>query len=179
MPLGPTPSHRSRQHLPQKIQRAWQVLGRGQQWRTLTHSRDVRHAAAAAAAFAGAASGPAAAPPLATIGAAAIAAAAALCHPSAPRACSLLDVAHVVHVHAGRIGLLSALSHTRSARPRLCRGGWVQIPCVAPRGHVVPTRVRRYAAAARPRTRDRYAGPRALLTALVRLSFRRAGARSP
>ena len=72
-----------------------------------------------------------------------------------PRACSLLDVAHVVHVHAGRIGLLSALSHTRSARPRLCRGGWVQIPCVAPRGHVVPTRVRRYAAAARPRTHDR------------------------
>ena len=96
VPLGPTPSHRSRQHLPPKIQRARQVRGRGQQWRTLRRSGDVRHAAAAAAAFAGAASGPAAAPPLATIGAAAIAAAAALCHPSAPRACSLLVVAHVM-----------------------------------------------------------------------------------
>ena len=78
--------------------------------------------------------------------------------PSLRSMCMLVACCCSCHdVYAGRIGLLSALSHTRSARPRLCRGGWVQIPCVAPRGHVVPTRVRRYAAAARPRTRDRYA----------------------
>ena len=140
VPLGPTPCHRSRQHLPPKIQRARQVRGRGQQWRTLTRSRDVRHAAAAAAAFAGAASGPAAAPPLGTIGAAAVTAAAALCHPSAPRACSLLAVAHVMMCMLAA-SACSRLSATRVV-PALGYAGavgckslvWLLVGTMCPRG---------------------------------------------